>query len=244
MADTCPLCIDDITEEEKDFRPCKCGFVICVWCFHTLVMHADDEKAKCPHCRRTYPKTVMSMRPPQRERRKKDPNRSDHPLADVRMRSPTALCVTGLPDGLTEGTLRQHYMFGQYGRIAEIRVRKSRSLTAAFLEYSHPSEVEAAIACVDGLVFHGNELSASQGITKYCATFLAGGSVCAKEYCADVHYTVPEVFYYKGQGAPGTPIQSMMQRETSTPSLGPPVWPKGVLREHTLPSVAEYRSQH
>jgi len=242
----CPLCMNDIAEDERDFRPCKCGFTICLWCFHTIVQNADDSKPKCPHCRRTYPKTVMQMQPlPQRDRKKKVHTRpSDtHPLAEVCLRSSTGLYVTGLPEGLTESQLRQHYLFGQYGGIREVRVKKTRGLTAAHLEYRHPEEVKLAIRCVDGLIFHGNELSAAHAITRYCSCFLAK-EVCHKEQCMDMHFLLPEDFHIKDP----TTSSSLGERQGSTPIHGGDTplssqdsvpWPKGVSRENVLPSVAE-----
>jgi len=30
----CPLCCNPFDATDKHFRPCKCGYQICAWCWH------------------------------------------------------------------------------------------------------------------------------------------------------------------------------------------------------------------
>jgi len=46
----CPLCAEEFDITDKNFKPCVCGYQICVWCFNKL----NEESGKCPHCRRQY----------------------------------------------------------------------------------------------------------------------------------------------------------------------------------------------
>ena len=39
--DICPLCCNDLDATDKHFRPCKCGYQICAWCWH---------QRACPEC--------------------------------------------------------------------------------------------------------------------------------------------------------------------------------------------------
>ena len=49
---TCPLCCENLTEQEIDFLPCACSYKICIFCWHRI---RDDGDGLCPACRTTYP---------------------------------------------------------------------------------------------------------------------------------------------------------------------------------------------
>ena len=49
----CPLCYESMDLTEKHFRPCKCGYQVCLWCFHDLF---EKLNGKCPACRTPYNK--------------------------------------------------------------------------------------------------------------------------------------------------------------------------------------------
>ena len=51
MEDCCPLCCLDLDETDKDFFPCKCGYQVCLFCYHHV---KDDLNGLCPACRTPY----------------------------------------------------------------------------------------------------------------------------------------------------------------------------------------------
>ncbi len=59
----CPLCTEEFDVTDKSFRPCKCGYQICVWCWHKIM---EDSK-RCPNCRRYYDNENLDFTPPDPE---------------------------------------------------------------------------------------------------------------------------------------------------------------------------------
>mmetsp|Transcript_38520 Transcript_38520/g.49833 ORF Transcript_38520/g.49833 Transcript_38520/m.49833 type:complete len:116 (-) Transcript_38520:8-355(-) len=49
--DECPLCCEDFSIQDKNFRPCQCGYQICMWCWHHI---KNDLNGLCPNCRSAY----------------------------------------------------------------------------------------------------------------------------------------------------------------------------------------------
>eukprot|EP00326_Haptolina_ericina_P023983 CAMPEP_0181190232 /NCGR_PEP_ID=MMETSP1096-20121128/12081_1 /TAXON_ID=156174 ORGANISM="Chrysochromulina ericina, Strain CCMP281" /NCGR_SAMPLE_ID=MMETSP1096 /ASSEMBLY_ACC=CAM_ASM_000453 /LENGTH=865 /DNA_ID=CAMNT_0023279429 /DNA_START=84 /DNA_END=2681 /DNA_ORIENTATION=+ len=49
--DCCPLCMEDMDVTDKNFRPCKCGYQICLFCYRHI---KDDLNGLCPACRTPY----------------------------------------------------------------------------------------------------------------------------------------------------------------------------------------------
>ena len=47
----CPLCLEPLDITDRNFRPCKCGYQICLWCYHSIT---DRGNKCCPACRTTY----------------------------------------------------------------------------------------------------------------------------------------------------------------------------------------------
>ena len=47
----CPLCMEDMDVTDKNFRPCKCGYQICLFCYRHI---KDDLNGLCPACRTPY----------------------------------------------------------------------------------------------------------------------------------------------------------------------------------------------
>jgi hypothetical protein len=52
----CPLCFEELDITDRNFRPCSCGYQICLWCFHNINEKADG---KCPNCRSAYQQDVV-----------------------------------------------------------------------------------------------------------------------------------------------------------------------------------------
>ena len=65
----CPLCCNEMDATDRAFRPCRCGYQICAWCWHQLMELAskDDAKGKCPACRTEYDEDSISFDAPPEE---------------------------------------------------------------------------------------------------------------------------------------------------------------------------------
>lgn len=50
-ADSCPLCMEDMDVTDRNFRPCKCGYQICLFCYNKI---KDNHNGACPACRTPY----------------------------------------------------------------------------------------------------------------------------------------------------------------------------------------------
>ncbi|TVU11185.1 hypothetical protein EJB05_44754 [Eragrostis curvula] len=55
---TCPLCAEEMDITDQQLKPCKCGYDICVWCWHHIIDMAEKEETegRCPACRSPYDK--------------------------------------------------------------------------------------------------------------------------------------------------------------------------------------------
>ncbi|KAL7542319.1 hypothetical protein ACHAXR_013302, partial [Thalassiosira sp. AJA248-18] len=47
----CPLCCEELDLSDKQFYPCKCGYQVCMWCWHRI---KESESGLCPACRTPY----------------------------------------------------------------------------------------------------------------------------------------------------------------------------------------------
>lgn len=47
----CPLCLEELDLTDRSFRPCKCGYQICLWCWYNI---NEKVNGKCPACRTPY----------------------------------------------------------------------------------------------------------------------------------------------------------------------------------------------
>ncbi|KAG9142112.1 hypothetical protein Leryth_026726 [Lithospermum erythrorhizon] len=54
----CPLCAEEMDWTDQQFKPCKCGYQVCVWCWHHIMDMAEkaDTEGRCPACRTIYEK--------------------------------------------------------------------------------------------------------------------------------------------------------------------------------------------
>lgn len=49
--DICPLCCEELDISDQQFFPCKCGYQVCMWCWHRI---KESESGLCPACRTPY----------------------------------------------------------------------------------------------------------------------------------------------------------------------------------------------
>jgi hypothetical protein len=211
MDDDCPLCITPLAPEEKSFRPCPCGFRMCVWCWHKMFEHAEIEEARCPNCREYFDKAAVLAQRPQAHRKppksKAVPGKAS--IADVVVEDRRLMAVLHLPDDVfapspkapqqtPADVLRQHPYFGQYGRILDMLVFAAQRCCA--VRYSSPEEAAAAVAGAHGVRLRGSVLHAALIPTRYCSAWLRN-QPCKKPRCVDLHYEVDRKMYASGKTA-------------------------------------------
>ncbi|VAH58883.1 unnamed protein product [Triticum turgidum subsp. durum] len=147
--DKCPLCMETMDLTDKQLKPCKCGYEICLWCWHHIMeMDQKDEcGGRCPGCRSIYNKdrilgTSISNQilkelcadksNLQHEQMKLQKQKSatnqlrvaeepiDHP-DNVRVIQRKLVYIIGMPSEFaSEKILRQKNFLGQYGKIENI----------------------------------------------------------------------------------------------------------------------------
>mmetsp|Transcript_22572 Transcript_22572/g.31829 ORF Transcript_22572/g.31829 Transcript_22572/m.31829 type:complete len:1053 (-) Transcript_22572:372-3530(-) len=47
----CPICCEELDISDQQFFPCKCGYQVCMWCWHRI---KESESGLCPACRTPY----------------------------------------------------------------------------------------------------------------------------------------------------------------------------------------------
>lgn len=47
----CPLCCEELDLSDQNFLPCKCGYQVCMWCWHHI---KENLNGLCPACRTPY----------------------------------------------------------------------------------------------------------------------------------------------------------------------------------------------
>jgi CCR4-NOT transcription complex subunit 4 len=54
--DACPLCLDELDLTDRHFKPCRCGYQICRFCWNRIMEESQSlgSAAKCPACRSEY----------------------------------------------------------------------------------------------------------------------------------------------------------------------------------------------
>ena len=60
----CPLCLEEMDVTDRNFRPCKCGYQICLFCYRHI---KEDLNGLCPACRTPYDEANVSWVAPDPE---------------------------------------------------------------------------------------------------------------------------------------------------------------------------------
>ncbi|AQK56771.1 RNA binding (RRM/RBD/RNP motifs) family protein, partial [Zea mays] len=148
---TCPLCAEEMDITDQQLKPCKCGYDICVWCWHHIIDMAEKEETegRCPACRTRYDKDrIVKMaatcdrtvadknaekkQKAQRVKPKAAPTatttstvESKKHLATVRVIQRNLVYIIGLPAHLcNESVLERREYFGQYGKVLKVSVSR------------------------------------------------------------------------------------------------------------------------
>ena len=59
----CPLCTEEMDVTDRSINFCKCGYQLCLWCWHHLMETAakDNAVGRCPNCRTPYDPERITM---------------------------------------------------------------------------------------------------------------------------------------------------------------------------------------
>nr|AVY91757.1 MOT2 transcription factor [Saccharum hybrid cultivar SP80-3280] len=148
---TCPLCAEEMDITDQQLKPCKCGYDICVWCWHHIIDMAEKEETegRCPACRTRYDKdrigkmaatcdrTVAEKNAEKKHKTQKVKPKAAPPptamstveskkhLASVRVIQRNLVYIIGLPAHLChESVLERREYFGQYGKVLKVSVSR------------------------------------------------------------------------------------------------------------------------
>ena len=151
---TCPLCAEEMDLTDQQLKPCKCGYEICVWCWHHIMDMAekDDTEGRCPACRSPYDKEkivgtaancerlVNGINMEKKMKTQKAKSKSSDgrkQLSSVRVLQRYLVYIVGLPLNLAdEDLLQRREYFSQYGKVLKV----SMSRTAAGVIQQFPND--------------------------------------------------------------------------------------------------------
>lgn len=156
----CPLCCEELDLSDREFYPCKCGYQVCMWCWHRI---RETESGLCPACRTPYGEDphqfsavdveeVLKANKEKEAAAKRQRQQQQHPqddgggsglesmdvpkdrsqLANMRVIRRNLVYAVGLPPqiALSEDQLRKSDFFGQYGKISKIVINRSQANAA------------------------------------------------------------------------------------------------------------------
>ncbi|KAJ0765335.1 putative transcription factor C2H2 family [Helianthus annuus] len=210
---TCPLCAEEMDLTDQQLRPCKCGYDICVWCWHHIMDMAekDDTEGRCPACRTPYNKEkivgtaskcerlVAEMSVEKKQKSQKGKTKASEGrkhLSSVRVIQRNLVYIVGLPLNLAdEELLQRKEYFGQYGKVLKVSISRTAAGTiqhfanntcSVYITYSKEDEAVRSIQSVHGFVLEGRPLKACFGTTKYCHAWLRS-MPCTNPDCLYLH---------------------------------------------------------
>lgn len=192
----CPLCCEELDLSDREFYPCKCGYQVCMWCWHRI---RESESGLCPACRTPYGEDphqfsavdiedVLKANKAATKRKNGEVDRSQ--LANMRVIRRNLVYAVGLPPW-SEETLRRPEYFGQYGKIAKIVMNRSqaaapRATASAYVTFVHKEDTLACILALDGFYLDNRNIRASYGTSKYCSAFIKNVR-CNNPDCTYLH---------------------------------------------------------
>ncbi|CAI0545333.1 unnamed protein product [Linum tenue] len=207
---TCPLCAEEMDLTDQQLKPCKCGYEICVWCWHHIMDMAekDDSEGRCPACRTPYDKEkIVGTGPNERlvaefQDRKKShksktkPSEGRKQLSSVRVIQRNLVYIVGLPLNFAdEDLLQRREYFGQYGKVLKVSMSRTaagviqqfpNNTCSVYITYGKEDEAIRCIQSVHGYILDGRPLKACFGTTKYCHAWLRNVP-CTNPDCLYLH---------------------------------------------------------
>ncbi|CAL0316978.1 unnamed protein product [Lupinus luteus] len=210
---SCPICTEEMDLTDQQLKPCKCGYEICVWCWHHIIEMAqkDETEGRCPACRSPYDKErieamaanckrlVAEMNSKYKRKMQKlkpKPSEGRKHLTDVRVIQRKLVYIIGLPLNLAhEDLLQQREYFGRYGKVLKVSISRTatgmiqhsaKHSCCVYITYSKESEAVRCIQSVHCFVLEGRSLRACFGTTKYCHAWLRNVP-CSNRDCLYLH---------------------------------------------------------
>ncbi|KAG2335178.1 hypothetical protein Bca52824_006358 [Brassica carinata] len=210
---TCPLCAEEMDLTDQQLKPCKCGYQICVWCWHHIVDMAEKDQieGRCPACRTPYDKEKIvgmtvdcdslafetNMERKKTQKSKSKPSEGRKQLTSVRVIQRNLVYIVGLPLSLADEDLLYHKeYFGQYGKVLKVSMSRTSSgaiqqlfpndTCSVYITYAKEEEAVRCIQAVHGFILDGKSLKACFGTTKYCHAWLRNAA-CVNPDCLYLH---------------------------------------------------------
>ncbi|CAA7406280.1 unnamed protein product [Spirodela intermedia] len=211
---SCPLCAEEMDLTDQQLKPCRCGYEICVWCWHHIVEMAekDDSEARCPACRTPYDKerivgtaancerVVAEVNAEKKQKfpkaKPKTSSEARKHLNSVRVIQRNLVYIIGLPSTMAdENLLERREYFGQYGRVLKVSISRTTggaqqasnaSTFSVYITYAKEEEAIRCIQAVHNFVLEGKTLRACFGTTKYCRAWLRN-MTCNNPDCLYLH---------------------------------------------------------
>ncbi|KAG8052991.1 hypothetical protein GUJ93_ZPchr0001g30399 [Zizania palustris] len=144
----CPLCTEEMDLTDKQLKPCKCGYEICLYCWHQIMEMDQKEECgrRCPACRAIYNKdrimgtgignqilnelcaSKSNLQKEQTKSQKQKPVKVQSHVAEesldlysARVIQRKLVYIVGIPSEFaSDKVLRQKNFLGQYGKIENI----------------------------------------------------------------------------------------------------------------------------
>ncbi|XP_031399637.1 uncharacterized protein LOC116210000 isoform X2 [Punica granatum] len=209
----CPLCTEEMDLTDQQLKPCKCGYEICVWCWHHIMEMAekDGTEGRCPACRVPYDKEkIVGMaakcerlvaeinmeKKSKVQKAKTKPSDGRKQLSNMRVIQRNLVYVVGLPLNLAdEDLLQRRDYFGQYGKVLKVSMSRTsagvvqqfpNNTCSVYITYAKEEEAVRCIQSVHGFVLDGRALRVCFGTTKYCHAWLRN-MPCTNPECLYLH---------------------------------------------------------
>jgi len=144
--DCCPLCMEDLDITDLNFRPCKCGYQICLFCYRHI---KDDLNGLCPACRTPYDDSNVTFVAP-------DPQEMKKLQAEKKARE-------------AKDKKEQAAREAKEKRDAEIRSRQEAQIQA------RAAAAAAAVVCSPGPLSSGGIIAGSAGTSSSSPAAVAPG---------------------------------------------------------------------
>ncbi|XP_062011575.1 uncharacterized protein LOC133728181 isoform X1 [Rosa rugosa] len=210
---TCPLCAEEMDLTDQQLKPCKCGYEICVWCWHHIMDMAekDDTEGRCPACRTPYDKEkivgaakcerlvaeINTERKKSQKTKVKPTTEGRKQLSSVRVIQRNLVYIVGLPLNLADEDqlLQRKEYFAQYGKVLKVSMSRTaagviqqfpNNTCSVYITYSKEEEAVRCIQNVHGFLLDGRSLRACFGTTKYCHAWLRNVP-CTNPDCLYLH---------------------------------------------------------